>query len=63
LTLPGVDRAQTFGYETPDELVALLHRTGYRHGQRDLAPLSPARFVERFESLVAGLRHHSLVHD
>lgn len=53
MTLPGLDTTATWTYDSEDELVDLLHRTDFAHTARDLEELSPRRFVERFDALLA----------
>lgn len=53
MTLPDLDVTATWTYDSLDELVDLLHGTGYEHVERNLASLAPGRFVERFEELVS----------
>ena len=56
MTLPDLDTTATWTYDSLDDLVELLHHSGYEHVERNLTNLSPDRFVERFEELVASAR-------
>ena len=55
MTLPGLDTTATWAYQSTGELVDILHRRDFERVVRNLDSLSPARFVERFEELVAEL--------
>jgi len=53
LSLPDLDATAVYGFDEVDELAALLRRDDYPRVTRHLDEISPARFVERFERLVA----------
>jgi hypothetical protein len=52
LSLPDLDATAVYCFDDVDELAALLRRDDYPRVTRQLAEISPARFVERFERAV-----------
>jgi hypothetical protein len=52
LSLPDLDAREVHGFETVDELAALVGRSDFARVSRDLSDLAPERFVQRFELLV-----------
>jgi hypothetical protein len=52
MTVPDLDLRGTRVFDSIEELVDLVQLDDYRHVERDLAELSPGRFLERFEDLV-----------